>query len=1028
MAASTITEEPITSASTQEANPVLGREDEVVMDGPATNPRVRLLIEEWLPIAALGEESVRERRSMTALPPTYYLHVWWARRPLVASRAAILASLLPSTADRDQFLHMLGIHGDPTATRQKIDQARHTGEDLGADVYGYRRAFTYLPETDEVAWLAQRAARAGFKDAVMLDPMAGGGSIPFEARRLGINTVANDLNPVAWLVLKATVDLPQRFGPKLVERYRELAERFKELAEPRFQGIFPAEPAGVTVDGYLWARTIKCPYCGGKVPLSPNWKLDGKGKGVRLIQHTEDSEHRHCTFEVVDAAKDHSPSTVKGGDATCPFGDCGRVIDGDEIKSQAQAGQMGQQLFAVVFKQEVVTGHTKSTPPRPKTKSIRGFRAPRPEDEVEPHVLAALDEKMPEWTARDIIPTEEVLPGQKTDEPRRVGVLRWRDMFAPRQLFGHCTSVEVFKDLVEELTDLNKGELAEIDIAALTYLVLALDKMADWNSRGCTWHPNREVVGHTFQRHDFALKWSFAEMDPAVTGQGYDWVIRQTSKALEELVELTGADAPQGTLLFPSQTSEVGSFRLLNESADALPLDAGSVDCIVVDPPYYDNVMYAELSDFFYVWLKRTAGLLYPEMLAKFPDLTDKDREAVANPAHFRGQKGAKELACRDYEDRMARVFERCRSVLKPTGVMTVMFTHKSSAAWDALASGIVRAGFVITASWPVQSEAESSLHIKDKASAKSTIFLVCRPRELPTEDTPQAYWENVEPKVIEKVRERVVEFQAAGIGGVDLYLACFGPALQVFSEYWPLKRGRPVQQTASSNGRGRRKATQAAADPYAVRPEDALDAARREVKRWRLEQLATVKRQHHLDATTEWYTLAWETFKAPRFSADEALRLARVIGLDFDRDLKNNVCEVKGEDVTLWDSLTRRTRGKLGPFGGCTLCTLQHAALAGREQNTGVAQAMIQDAGLADDPTLLTALEVMLNVLPPPAAARRAKKADAFLGGAANDFEALEKLRQLAFSEKVPQPVQRELDFGPAPEGDADGEEEGDE
>src|SRR5438067_1261747 len=174
------------------------------MDGPVTNPRVRLLIEDWLPIAALSEESARERRSMTALPPTYYLHVWWARRPLVASRAAILASLLPSTTDRTKFMHMLGIHGDPVASRKRIDEARRIGERFAGEAYNYRRAFTYLPPDEETTWLQDRAARAGFRDAVLLDPTAGGGSIPFEGMRLGMKSIANDLNPVAWLVLKAT--------------------------------------------------------------------------------------------------------------------------------------------------------------------------------------------------------------------------------------------------------------------------------------------------------------------------------------------------------------------------------------------------------------------------------------------------------------------------------------------------------------------------------------------------------------------------------------------------------------------------------------------------------------------------------------------------------------------------------------------------------------------------------------------------------------------------------------------------------
>jgi adenine-specific DNA methylase len=990
----------------------------VVMDGRKKD-RVRLLIEEWLPIAEIGVESLRERTPMTPYPAPNRLHVWWARRPLVASRAAILCSLWPVSQDpaqverdKSDILHMLGIHGDPMKAKERIADATLKGVRLGKNAYGYDRAFTYNLGSEELGRLREQSLKARMNGRALLDPMAGGGSIPFEGLRLGIEVIANDLNPVSWLVLKTTIEFPKTFGSKLADRYYDLGRAFVRRIRERMGRFFPPEPKpNCQPDGYLWARTIRCPYCGGKVPLAPNWKLDGEGKGVKLIPQTGDPANRHCEFLIVDKAKDQSPGTVKGGNAVCPFPDCGRYIDGDEIKTQAQAGEMGQQLYTVVYKEEVVVGMTKGKNPRPKVKSVRRFRPPRLEDDNEPCVRAALDEMMPEWLARDVIPTEQFEDCYRRnmrDCIDRYGFRTWQEFFSPRQLLGHATGVELFHDMVREITDDNT-DVTELDRAAMTYLAFAIDKVLNWNAISTSWNVEAARLRSVFDRHDFSFKWSYGEMAATVAGIGYDWAVEETGKALEELIELAGGDADPS--LFQTDTSLPTAITITNESADSLARPDGSIDCIVMDPPYYDNVQYAELSDFFYVWLKRTAGLLYPEMLAKFPGLTDKDQEAIANPFRFKDQKGAKELACRDYEDRMARIFERCRQVLKPTGVMTVMFTHKSSAAWDALATGIVRAGFVITASWPVNTEAAGSLHIKEKSAAKSTIFLVCRPREVAPADAEPVYWEEVEPKVVEKVRERVGEFQAAGIAGVDLYLACFGPALQVFSEFWPLNRGRAVQRANGRNGGKGRNDTQQSDDPYAVHPEDALDAARREVKRWRLEQLATVKRQHHLDPLSEWFVLAWDTFKAPRFSADEALRLARVVGLDFDRQARNVVCEVKGADVTLWDSKVRQGKGKLGQIGGSAMLdTLHQAALAGREQNTGAAQTLIEQAGLTDDPTLLTTLEVLLNVLPPPAAAKRAKKADPMLGGAASDFEALERLRQLAFGEKVPRPVQRDL------------------
>ncbi len=196
------------------------------------------LIERWLPIAALGEESLRERRSMTALPPTYYLHVWWARRPLVASRAAILASLLPADADHERFLHALGIHGDPVSARKRIDAAHQKGERFEGQAYSYARAFNHIPDGNDVEWMSAALGKV-LDSFTVIDPTAGGGSIPFEATRLGINAFANDLNPVAALIMRATVEWPSRYGEELESEFSELAEQLILIERGTARAIFP---------------------------------------------------------------------------------------------------------------------------------------------------------------------------------------------------------------------------------------------------------------------------------------------------------------------------------------------------------------------------------------------------------------------------------------------------------------------------------------------------------------------------------------------------------------------------------------------------------------------------------------------------------------------------------------------------------------------------------------------------------------------------------------------------------------------
>lgn len=973
------------------------------------------LIEHWLPIAALGEESVRERRSMTALPPTYYLHVWWARRPLVASRAAVLGSLLPADADREQFMRVLGIHGDPVAAKVRIERATREGRRLGADAYGYSRAFSYQPTPDEQAWVVDEAKKLGLAAPSVLDPTAGGGSIPFESVRLGLPTYGNDLNPVAVLIERATIQWPYFLGQPVRTRFLELGRELAQRVREQLHDAYPDEPGGneTRSDAYLWARTITCPHCEGLVPLSPNWKLAADGTGVRV---KPDIATRRCGFEIVAKTKDQSEGTVARGDGLCPFPDCGRPIDGDHIKAEAQAGRMGEQLYAIVYKRRVL----KTTKTGRKSEGWeRGYRAPSAEDEVSALIAQRLAEKMPLWEADDFLPSERIPEGLKTEEPRRYGMNSWRDLFSPRQLLGHVTAVAIYRELLEE--ERAAGRLDERTRAAFGYLALSLDKLRDYNSRMARWHSNREVMVNTFDRHDFAFKWSYAEMAPLIAGLGFDWAIEQTAKCIGELVALVRPEAGGGKKgrksselhqrmgggLFVAESAPsyaAQTIELSCKSGEALDhIGDASIDCVVMDPPYYDNVMYAELSDFFYVWLKRTAGRVYPELFRR--QLTDKDSEAVANPARFRGEKGAKVLAGRDYQQRTAAIFAECRRVLKPDGIMTLMFTHKATGAWDALTKGLMEAGFTITASWPINTEAEGSLHIKDKAAANSTIFLVCRPRP-PKAADDTLYWEDVEPRLAAEVRRRVAGFQQAGIRGVDLYLASFGPALEEFSRHWPLRRGRPRPQPEQSRRNRQAALFQEATDPYEATPEDALQAARREVKDWRLKQLVQQSTRAELDPATAWFVLAWDSFGAPEFPYDEALMLARAVGVDLEREIVGKLAEKKGNNLHLLDSSARVARGRAGAADGSSgmLDALHHAAQRARSRGVAAALELVQHNSLDTDPKFLLALEAMLEVLPvPPGLRGEAGAAEDHAG----DFEALEKLRRLAFADQVGPPEQ---------------------
>lgn len=974
------------------------------------------LIERWLPITELGIEAVRERTPMTPFPAPNRLHVWWARRPLVASRAAVLASLLPADADREKFMHAIGIHGDPVAARDAMEAARRAGARI-TNPYGYERAFKHsLDEADKSWFVSARSSlpKSGESEFLVLDPTAGGGSIPFESARLGLASLANDLNPVAALVMTATLDWPN-LGGTISKVVSDVATQWRIALEEHLGQYFPQHAAPNCLDiTYLWARTITCPYCTGLVPLSPNWRLASGGTGVRLVPELDDgpgSDERVCSFEIVDSTNEQSSGTVARGDGICPFDDCGRVIDGDEIKRQAQTGNMGEQLYAVVFKRRV---EYRTKTGKLRTKWERGYRAPRPEDDNSAEIAVRLAEKLPEWEAFDYIPSERFPTDANDDRPIQYGMPLWRDLFSPRQLLCHGTSVEIYREMLEE--DRQAGRLDDERKAAYGYLALTLDTLLNYNNRSGRWDNTTGRVRSIFDRHDFAFVWSYAEMAPLVAGVGYDWANQKSTKCIKELIELihpeeAGPDAP----LLPSEHRQSPpTITVTCKPGDQLDhIEPASVDLVVMDPPYYDNVMYAELSDFFYVWLKRTAGHVFPELFRRV--LTDKENEAVANPARHKGEKGATALAARDYRERMAAIFAECRRVLKPDGLMTLMFTHKATGAWDALTTGLMESGFAITASWPVNTEAGGSLHIRDKAAAKSTVLLVCRPKAasnvLEVQDYSLVYWEDIEPRVAAAVRRRMDEFSEAGISGVDLFLASFGPALEEFSRHWPLKRGTP--RALPPERRRRRQAVlfEEEWDPYAATPEDALDAARREVQRWRLRQIAHPKPNADLDPATAFVVFAWDTFKAPVFPYDEALHLARSVGVDIEVDVVGRLAEKKSGNLRLWDSTHRAAKGTLGPSDGtrAMIDAIHHAANVARSHSLSVAQELMENSGADGEAGFFVALEALLEVLPPSGTFTGVElKGD--LAAAGDDFEALYGLYRLAYANEIDEPAQLEF------------------
>ena len=409
---------------------------------------------------------------------------------------------------------------------------------------------------------------------------------------------------------------------------------------------------------------------------------------------------------------------------------------------------MGHQLYAVIYR-DSWTEKTKAGKEKKRPKPFEGSRKQPLIETIGHSSRWSLPRLEPLWAENNILPSEEV-PAGNDNRPHTYGMEKWVKMFSPRQQLAHGHCVETFHKCVEE--DRTTGVLDERRKAAWVYISMAMDKLINRNALLTRWESKTSTVVGTFDSHDFGFKWSYAEMTVGGPyGYGFEWASSDIEECLSDLLEMTNHVETEEKLIGahePKRTS-MPSEVINSEAQFVSKLDNGSIDCIVFDPPYEANVSYAELSDFFYVWLKRTAGYVFPEDFTRH--LTEKDLEAIASPARFKGAgtkaASARKLATKDYEAKMAEIFTECRRVIKPEGIMTVMFTHKSTTAWDALTVALINAGFNITRTWPVKTEAESSIHIKDRAAARTTILLGLPPRKDKSPPDPGTGLRNSSPK-----------------------------------------------------------------------------------------------------------------------------------------------------------------------------------------------------------------------------------------------------------------------------------------
>lgn len=717
------------------------------------------LAEVDFPIAVVSKHAAKEKSIRHGHPST--LHLWWARRPLAACRAMLMALLLPDPCDElcppdfnaTARTHLLKTRGrigdDPISLRKAL--LKFIGDfanwDLASD-----------PVSLEVARGLVTAAHPE-ETPLVVDPFAGGGSIPLEALRLGCETFASDLNPVACLILKVMLEDIPRHGPGLAEQLHEVGAAIKAATAKELENYYPPDPDGSIPIAYLWARTVRCesPNCGAEIPLVRSFWLCKRSLRKCALRYHIVRPRRGAPaveFEVFHPTADNDvpAGTVTRAKATCPS--CRVVLGPDRVRAQLREQRGGAdavfdedghriggaRLLAVVSTSDEEAG--------------RHYRAPTPRDyeavwksQLRLQELAC--ESLPGGLS--VVPDEPTPSGGGAGAGRAFsvqlyGMMQWGDLFTSRQK--------------QALLSLARGTRAVVSTGARELAALNLGRAADYASSLCSWKNTTEKLNHTFGRQALPIMWDFTEVNLAGDMAGnFSWIERVSAR--------------EGAALLPGATVQ-------QSDAAGHPLPEESAAIWFTDPPYYDAIPYSDLSDFFFVWLKR---VLPNHPLLRDPydpanRLTPKHREAVQDESRLVDGR-PKDRAF--FEEAMGRAFAEGRRVLKEDGIGSVVFAHKTTEGWEALLSGMIHGGWTITGSWPIATEMGSRLRARESAALATSVHLVCRPRP---DDAAVGDWGSVLRELPKRVGDWMERLQREGVRGADLVFACIGPALEIYSRY----------------------------------------------------------------------------------------------------------------------------------------------------------------------------------------------------------------------------------------------------
>ncbi|OYR84713.1 hypothetical protein DJ71_08500 [Halorubrum sp. E3] len=814
-------------------------------------------IESKLPLNAIDIESQKDMES-GRYHALRSLHKWFAARPTPAVRLAVLASVYPGEIDSDELLRLMKIGkkeidtGIADYVEKKFTEKKGSG--TLDDHYDYPNPNTQSPTEAEIEKLQSTLRDAwGGELPTVLDPTAGRGIIPFETIRYGIPAKANELNPVPSLILKAGLEYAPEVG-SLDPDIREWRDKILETARENIEPYYPTEESDHRILNSAMTYLIQCDSCSGEIPLVSKWWLNKDSDGGDAILPVYEDGGVHYTYtRVEDAPDDYDPEDgpLRGESAECPH--CGVINEQEDVQKKIHDGDFDFSIYGVNY--ETSTG-------------VREYRAG---NEYDQKGMEKAKERVESDFDLLTFLSEPVDVSSRISDPSSYGMYEWRDIFTPRQLVVQYEFLKAFEKYKPEILENYEEQRAT---AILTVLSLSSSRAMNYNSRLNQWRDSRGYGSHIFTDNNLIMKKMSVDNNLSAPRRGYRKHSEHVIDAYEKLVSYL----PDTN---PAEVVSIDAGQLTTK------FESGSVDAAIVDPPYYSSIMYAELSDVFYVIQKEYLEDIHPELYSS--NLTDKDNEAVANPYRFEeiadDKQSKDDLADEHYESKMEEIFAEVQELLNPGGVMTVMFTHREMDAWDTLTSALISAGFTITATHPIKTEMSDRIGVQGKASADSSIFLVARKQT--TQSSERTLWEDVQEGIRQAARNQAEEILDSGynISKTDTAIAAYGPTLQKYAEAFPVVNKKGDE----------------------IRPREALSQAREAVTGVLAERFLKTEGIDQIDSISRWYILSWLIYENDTIPYDEARQLGVAANVDIDNIKRpTKIWGKSGKDIQLKDHTDR--------------------------------------------------------------------------------------------------------------------------